>query len=406
MTLMFLVTDTGDGTGSGPLESFISLGALTGLLVGYFFAVSRRPALGGMFLVVVPLVAIWVMRLWGGEEDSILFFLALPLMLAPFAVSWRSSVWIFTLNLMALVTVVPLTEWQAGEAVDVEDHLVVASFIAIVSVLALIAARAVETDLNRLEKSENALRAANEQLRELDRSRLQFVNNVAHDLASPIHPVRLQLAVLDALPEINPEQKRKSLGILNRNVDQFERLLNDLRDVSKLEAGRLPLQLQEVDVASLLSSSCEGFTASAAQRGLQLECRAPTPLPCVADPQRVTQVIYNLVTNALKFTTSGGTVKVSALASGPVAEIRVTDTGRGLSPEERAKLFRPFSQVHDPTLYRERGTGLGLFICKGLVEAHGGSIGVLSDGLGKGSTFWFTLPLNHAPKPASPASTG
>jgi signal transduction histidine kinase len=164
----------------------------------------------------------------------------------------------------------------------------------------------------------------------------------------------------------------------------------------RLEGGELRLSRRPTDLAELCRQAVDTLAPAAAERGVALEAHAPGPLQADLDPGRITQVVYNLVSNALKFTPPGGRVTVRAEASDGSATVSVTDTGAGMGPSQLDRLFRPFSQVHDPASVKraeDKGTGLGLYISKGLVEAHGGSIRADSAGPGQGSTFTFRLPL-------------
>lgn len=232
-----------------------------------------------------------------------------------------------------------------------------------------------------------------QQLEDEKRLRSEMLNNLTHDLLSPLSPVRIQLRLMEKHPEDLSEQERKAITIIGRNVDQVVRLGEDLKDVVNLETGHLGIDPRETDMMALGRDAIASFADAAQEKGIRLAENGSNQVPVVADPSRLTQVLYNLLSNALKFTPEGGAVSVH-VARRPEGggRVEVTDTGRGLTDEEMQALFRPFSQVHDRDEVKERGTGLGLFICKGIVEGHGGRIGVRSDGHGKGSTFWFTVP--------------
>jgi signal transduction histidine kinase len=172
--------------------------------------------------------------------------------------------------------------------------------------------------------------------------------------------------------------------------------------MAKAEAGMLRIHPQAVDLETVVKTAVTSLLAQARLKGVTLDVATDGPLPLDADAQRVTQVLYNLVGNALKFTPPEGRVMVRASRQRESARVDVVDTGRGLTAEEAARLFRPFVQVHDPAEVQDKGTGLGLFISKQLVEAHGGRIWVESPGRGHGSTFAFELPLSGA-EPTRPA---
>lgn len=222
---------------------------------------------------------------------------------------------------------------------------------------------------------------------------VQFVNNAAHDLANPLSPIQLQLHMLMKSAEAKQDEKgAKSLAIVQRNVEQLGMLVGDLKDAARLQAGKLRLTLGDVDLAQLAAEAAESYAHQAAAAEVALKLDTGTPLPVRADKGRLTQVVTNLVGNALKFTPKGGTVTLIATREGPHALLMVRDTGLGLTEADRERLFRPFSQVHGEA-QKAKGTGLGLYISKGIVQAHGGDIGCQSDGPGTGSTFWFSIPF-------------
>lgn len=234
---------------------------------------------------------------------------------------------------------------------------------------------------------------AREDLREAQRQRIHLMQQLAHDMASPLTPVKLQLRLLKGRLG---DQEARSLEIMRRNTDHLERLVTDVRDVARLEGGDLKLSRRSVDVADLALQAAESLGPSATERQVRIIANVPEPAPVQADAGRITQVMYNLMGNALKFTAPGGQVTVAVTRADNDIEVAVSDTGNGMTPEQLARLFKPFSQVHDPSSIKrpeDRGSGLGLYISKGLIEAHGGSISATSDGPGKGTTFAFRLPL-------------
>jgi signal transduction histidine kinase len=146
-------------------------------------------------------------------------------------------------------------------------------------------------------------------------------------------------------------------------------------------------------LAGLLAEAVESFAPAAAAAGLSLRLEAPEPLVVQGDASRLHQVLANLLSNAVKFTPKGGSVRIAARPDGGFVRVEVTDSGTGFLPGQVELLFQPFSQLHDGSSASARGTGLGLYIVRGIVERHGGSIGASSAGPGRGATFWFTLPL-------------
>ncbi|MFP5503724.1 MAG: sensor histidine kinase, partial [Candidatus Sericytochromatia bacterium] len=169
-----------------------------------------------------------------------------------------------------------------------------------------------------------------------------------------------------------------------------------------LEAGRATFELEEGDLREVLAEAAEGFSGLAADRALAFEL-APgdEPLRARFDRHRLSQVLLHLLGNAAKFTEAGGAVRLRAYREGGWAVVEVTDTGRGIAGEDTDQLFRPFSQLDMSTIREAGGTGLGLFISKAIVEAHGGAITVQSE-VGAGSTFRFTVPCLEAVVSAAP----
>jgi signal transduction histidine kinase len=167
-------------------------------------------------------------------------------------------------------------------------------------------------------------------------------------------------------------------------------LISDFLDVSKLEAGRLELRKESVDLRHLIRSSLENFSLAAKDKRIFLQDElAPTLPPLEADPRRLEQVLSNLLSNALKFTPPGGKIFVGAACNHKEIEIWIKDTGVGIPSNEIGQIFEKYKQTTSGATSEQKGTGLGLVICKMIVEAHGGTIRAESD---RGATFKFTLP--------------
>ncbi|MEA3201324.1 MAG: hypothetical protein QOE90_2752 [Thermoplasmata archaeon] len=234
-------------------------------------------------------------------------------------------------------------------------------------------------------------RSTAQRLRELDAMKTQFINNAAHELGTPLTPIKLQAHLLRSDSGLSDKQRR-SVDVLNRNVEHLSLMVRDLLDASRVQTGKLSMNPAEVDVPLAVAQAVESFAEAARLAGVKLEARAEPGLRVRADAARVAQVLLNLVGNAIKFTPAGGRIEVSARREGNEVVVRVADTGAGLSRDQIERLFRPFSQVHDRAGQSRSGTGLGLYISRGIVEQHGGRIWAASDGLGMGSTFAFALP--------------
>jgi signal transduction histidine kinase len=167
-------------------------------------------------------------------------------------------------------------------------------------------------------------------------------------------------------------------------------MVDDLLESARIQSSHLLLRRQPMDLVPLARDAMANQVAVAKERGVTMSVEATGPAIVDADATRIAQVLDNFLNNALKFTKRGGTIRVAVSAKG---RIEVVDDGIGLTEAAAAKLFQPFSQVHDAATLNVGGTGLGLYICKGIIDAHGGAIGAQSAGPGKGSRFWFELPL-------------
>lgn len=237
-----------------------------------------------------------------------------------------------------------------------------------------------------------------ESLREVNRFKSHFINTAAHELSTPLTPIRLQLHTLKATTaEANPERRQHAVDLLERNVMRLGALVQDLLEGARLQSNQLDIERKPLDLRTLVVEAVGNQQAVAKERGVRLELEPGPALWTEGDARRLAQVLDNLLGNAMKFTPAGKAVHVrTKLASGGVA-VFVADEGIGLAAESIGKLFQPFSQVHDTLQQTRAGTGLGLYISKGIIEAHGGRMGVESPGLGKGATFWFVLPATSAP---------
>jgi signal transduction histidine kinase len=241
--------------------------------------------------------------------------------------------------------------------------------------------------------------SALDRVREQQAERTLMLNAVTHDLMSPLSAARLQVHMLGRRDP--DDAARRSLDIVDRNVAAVGRLARDLKDLANLEAGQMHLEAQSVDLAARALQATESFRESATQAGLALTCEAEAPLWVRGDPQRIDQVLYNMVSNAIRYTPSGGTVRVWVHPRRERAVVAVSDTGAGLDPEDIEALFKPFTRLPDAPKGREKGTGLGLYISQSIARSHGGVLFVESPGRGKGSTFFLELPLGPAPPEAA-----
>ena len=230
-----------------------------------------------------------------------------------------------------------------------------------------------------------------ERLKDMDRVKTQFVNTISHELRTPLTPVRVQLHILKR--GIPPrETYDKALNVLDRNFSRLNSLVDELLEVARIQAGTLRITRTYVDVHHVVNDVLTSYVDVAKQGGIELTAKAEPDLLIMGDARRLTQVMYNLLGNAFKFTPKGGHVHVGARRDGDSVLVSVTDNGAGLTPQDITRLFEPFSQVHDTMEKTHAGTGLGLYICRGIIESHQGRIWCESHGKGRGSTFSFRIP--------------
>jgi signal transduction histidine kinase len=253
----------------------------------------------------------------------------------------------------------------------------------------------------RLEAEVAERRRAEQLLKAADRRKNDFLAMLAHELRNPLAPLRSALQVIQ-LSNGGTEVLARAQSIMERQVQHLSRIVDDLLDVSRIERGRVSLRRERIDLARLAQTASGDHRSEFEVLGLKLLLHLPeTPIWIDGDGTRLTQVIGNLLQNAMKFTDRGGEIHVRVVADHEtsLATLSVSDSGIGIAPEMLSALFEPFSQA-DRSLDRSKGgLGLGLALVKGLVELHGGEVRALSQGLGCGTEFVVQLPLQ--PEPAA-----
>ncbi|MEM2942356.1 MAG: PAS domain S-box protein [Candidatus Bathyarchaeia archaeon] len=228
--------------------------------------------------------------------------------------------------------------------------------------------------------------------RRLDEFKEQFISTVTHELRTPLVSIKGYLEyILKGGHGPIPEKVESSLTVVKRNTDRLVNLTNELLDVRRLQAGRLELNLESLDLREVIDQCVKEIQPLIQTRLQRLQVDAPsTPILLQVDRDRIAQAIINLLSNASKFTPEGGAITLSAAEDSEAVKVQVSDTGIGIRSQDLNRVFEPFTYIRKP--FQTEGTGLGLSITKGLVEAHGGRIWVESAGEGKGATFTFTLP--------------
>jgi PAS domain S-box-containing protein len=234
-------------------------------------------------------------------------------------------------------------------------------------------------------------------LHDESRRKDEFLAALSHELRNPLAPIRSSLQLLGRV-EPGGEAARKALAIVERQVDHLARIVGDLLDVTRIAHGKIRLETVRLDLGELVRHTIDDYRREFQASGIVLEGRFDDEKIGVdADPTRLTQVLGNLLGNALKFTPPGGRVDVSARRDGAQAVVSIRDTGIGITEDVRDHLFRPFAQAPQSTDRADGGLGLGLAMVKGLVELHGGSVEVHSAGHERGAEFLVRLPLGEAP---------
>jgi PAS domain S-box-containing protein len=236
------------------------------------------------------------------------------------------------------------------------------------------------------------------EMREVDRVKSQFLANMSHELRTPLNSIiGFSRVILKGIDGPISDLQQQDLTAIYNSGQHLLGLINDVLDLAKIEAGKMELAFDQVNMSDLIASVMSTASGLVKDKNIKLVKNVHGELPPVrADAIRIRQVLLNLLSNAAKFTDEGEIIVDASVETGtngrPEILVSVTDTGPGIAPEDQAKLFQPFSQVDDSPTRKTGGTGLGLSISHQLIQMHGGRIGVHS-AIGKGSTFYFTLPV-------------
>lgn len=239
------------------------------------------------------------------------------------------------------------------------------------------------------------------ELEETSRHKDEFLAMLGHELRNPLAAMMSALMLMERTK--SPEKTARAMAVIDRQIRHLVRLVDDLLDLSRVSRGKIDLQREPLDFVDLARAVVEDHQAACQERGIILEFHVVnTPLMMLGDRVRLSQVIGNLLSNAAKFTNPGGRVTVTVSEQSAMAVLNVTDTGVGIDPLALTSIFGMFVQADSSQPRARTGLGLGLAVCKRLVEMHGGSIEAQSDGSGHGSTFIVRLPLSRASTPSMP----
>jgi len=246
-------------------------------------------------------------------------------------------------------------------------------------------------DLNQTSKE---LKEANIKLKGLDHLKSMFIASMSHELRTPLNSIiGLTGIILQGISGKITEVQRKELMMVKNSANHLLVLINDIIDVSKIEAGKVELVIEELDLSELIQEVSNSFKIAVDKKGLKLSLETPERLIIKSDKRRAKQVIINLMSNAVKYMDKGE-IEIKAAKKDECVEVSVADTGIGIKKENIKMLFKQFSRIHVAGMTRVEGTGLGLYISKKIADLLGGEIEAKSE-FGKGSKFTFTLPLKH-----------
>lgn len=282
--------------------------------------------------------------------------------------------------------------WAAGVTESLRDHQG-----------RLIGYTKVKRDRTDAKLMEDDLRQFAAELSEADRRKNEFLAMLAHELRNPLAPIRNSLEILHR-SQGSADQTAEATAMMQRQVSQMVRLIDDLLDVSRVSRGAIELRKGQVDLVSIVNDALSAAQALAQCQSVDLVAVAPGEAMYVeADAARLSQIIGNLLSNACKFTNAGGSVRLELSRDQNEAVVRIVDTGVGIAAEQLPRIFDMFMQADTSLERAQSGLGIGLTLVKRLTEMHGGSIEAFSAGLGQGSEFVVRLPLSRAPASTAPS---
>jgi PAS domain S-box-containing protein len=242
------------------------------------------------------------------------------------------------------------------------------------------------TEQNRLRR----------QAEEASRAKDEFLATLSHELRTPLNTIGGYIMMLRR-GQLDEAQREKAIEVMARNAESLTQLVGDLLDSSQVLTGRFRMEFKPCDLSQLVSQALDNIRPGADSKQLRLEARIPPTFPYNGDPDRLLQILWNLLTNAVKFTPVGGTITVTLNERPGIATLTVADTGAGIAESALPRVFRRFWQGDDTQA--QGGLGLGLALARHFVELHGGTIGASSPGPGGGSTFTIELPIERPARP-------
>jgi CheY-like chemotaxis protein len=234
-------------------------------------------------------------------------------------------------------------------------------------------------------------RIARSEAEKANGSKDQFVAVLSHELRAPLHAILGWVQMLKK-GNLDPKSVRQALDVIDKNARLQAQLISDLLDINRINSGKVKLDMHPLNLQEVIQGAVNSMTLIAQEKGVMLSSEVGEKMVVNGDPARLQQVFGNLISNAVKFTPSGGRVVVSSVVEGPTVNVSVSDTGEGIDAHFMARIFERYSQGDPSSIRKHGGLGLGLSIVKHLIELHGGEVKVFSDGKGKGSRFSISLP--------------
>ena len=324
-------------------------------------------------------------------------FFYIPIILA--ALWWKRKGLLVAIFLVAVLIV--SHTFLRLDVPTINDYFRALMFMGVSVVTVMLSERITKSEealrkLNKeLDDKNRELEQANIRLQEADRLKSVFLASMSHELRTPLNSIiGFTGIILQGMTGEITEEQRKQLTMVKNSANHLLSLINDLLDISKIEAGKVELSLEEFRLDDVVREVVETFSPAVSEKGLELLTEVPEGVILFSDKRRMKQVLMNLVSNAVKFTDRGSLNIAARALRDKNLEIRVTDTGIGIKKEDMNKLFEPFQQIDMPLTMKHKGTGLGLYLTKKLAALLGGDISAKSE-YGRGSEFTFTIPLKY-----------
>ena len=367
----------------------------------------------GLLLAAVVAVSLFVFGTLGpfGSGHTPTSFLSLPLLMwAAFRFGPRETV---TITFIVAAIAIYGTMNDLGPFAGISANtglLLLQGYMATIATFALaVSAQVAEINAAHRERAERLRleELARRRAEELNRAKDQFLATISHELRTPLNAMLSWLYVARAM-DVDDAMKERALEVIEGNTRHQIRLIEDLLDVSRMLSGKYRLEPMTIDLGAVINSALDTVKLAAENKGIQLECRLDESIFVWGDAVRLQQVVWNLLTNAVKFTPGGGRVEIRLAADGPDAVITVSDTGPGVPEEFVSHLFEPFMQADASITRRHGGLGLGLSIVHQLVQLHGGTVTSVNAGAGQGAIFSVCIPRREGipePAPSLPPET-